>query len=112
MIPATANTLRTIGGVVLSAAWIAGSVVIFSLSMFGVFMANDAGSVSASAQTAMILLVLGGQVVAGTAGLPLGLACFWRKRRKILLVTFAALLGLGLLLQIAGIFTFVSNAPH
>jgi hypothetical protein len=74
-------------------------------------MANDAGTASAAAQTKMVLLVLVGQILAGAAGLPLGLAVFWRTRRKLLVRIFAALLGGGLLLLVLGVYVFASNLP-
>lgn len=111
MIPDAANALRVAGGLLLGAAWIAGTAVIFAMSMMGTLMANDAGEAPASAQTSMIFLVLGGQILAGAAGIPLGAACFWRSKRKLLLVVFAALLGVGLLMQVAGVYTFASQLP-
>ena len=89
----------------------AGASLVASLSLMGTLMANDAGSVSASAQTRMILLVLGGQILAGAAGIPLGLAIFWRARRKLLIRVFAALVGIGFLLVILGVYAFASNLP-
>jgi len=75
----------------------------------GTLMANDAGSAPAEAQTNMVLLLLDGQILAGAAGLPLGLAIFWRARRKLLVRIFAALLGGGPLLVVFGVFVFASN---
>lgn len=111
MNPATANALRLLGGTLLAALWIAGASLVVTLSLMGTLMANDSGEVSAAAQTKMVLLVLGGQISAGLAGLPLGLAVFWRARRKLLLRVFAWLLGIGLLLVIVGVYVFVSNIP-
>ena len=111
MNPATSNALRLLGGTLLAALWIAGSSLVISLSLMGTLMANDSGEVSASAQTKMVLLVLGGQILAGVAGLPLGLSVFWRTRRKLLLRIFAGLLGVGLLLVIAGVYAFASKLP-
>jgi hypothetical protein len=59
----------------------------------------------------MVLLVLVGQILAGAAGLPLGLAVFWRARRKLLVRIFAVLLGVGLLLVVLGVYVFASNLP-
>ena len=107
-----ADVLRIIVGVLLCAAWIAGTVVVITLSFMGTLMANDAGTVSASAQAAMVALVFVGQILAGAAGIPLGLACFWRTRRKVLLVIFAAVLGSGVLLQVVGVGTFLAARPR
>ena len=108
---ATANALRILAGTSLALVWIAGASLVISLSLMGTLMANDAGNVSASAQTRMILLVLGGQILAGAAGIPLGLAIFWRARRKLLVRVFAALLGIGLLLVVLGVYAFASRLP-
>ena len=111
MNPATAHALRLLGGTLLAALWIAGATLVISLSLMGTLMANDSGEVPAEAQTRMILMVLGGQVLAGLAGLPLGLAVFWRMRRKLLLRIFAGLLAVGVVLIIAGVYTFAANVP-
>ena len=108
---ATVNVLRILAGLLLTALWIAGASLVISLSLMGTLMANDAGTVSASAQTQMILLVLAGQILVGVAGIPLGLAIFWRTRRKLLVRLFAGLLGVGLLLIIIGVYAFASKLP-
>jgi len=105
------RTLRVLGGLLLAMIWIAGATMIVSLSLMGTLMANDASQASAEAQTKMVLLVLAGQILAGSAGVPLGLSIFWRTRRKLLLKIFAALLGIGLLLVILGVYVFASNLP-
>jgi hypothetical protein len=109
--PATANALRILAGTSLALVWIAGASLVISLSLMGTLMANDAGTASAAAQTKMVLLVLVGQILAGAAGLPLGLAVFWRARRKLLVRIFAVLLGGGLLLLVLGVYVFASNLP-
>lgn len=111
MNPRTANALRFLAGALVALVWIAGAALVISLSLMGTLMANDAGVASASAQTKMVLLVLGGQILAGVAGLPLGLSIFWRARTKLLLRVFAGLLGIGLLLVIAGAYVFASSLP-
>lgn len=111
MNPRTANALRVLLGCAVALLWIAGAVVIASLSIMGTLMANDAGHASASAQTKMVLLVLTGQILAGLAGLPLGLACFWTTRRRLMLRLFAGLLAIGVALVIAGVYAFASNLP-
>jgi hypothetical protein len=107
--PATANALRVLLGCAIALAWIAGASLVISLSLMGTLMANDAGTVSAEAQTQMVLLVLGGQLLAGAAGIPLGLAVFWRARRKLLLRLCAGLLGAGLLAALLGVYIFASQ---
>lgn len=105
------RTLRILAGLLLAAIWIAGASLVISLSLMGTLMANDAGTASVGAQTTMVLLVLGGQLLAGVAGLPLGLAFFWRAKRKLLLRIFAGLLGIGLLTVVLGVYSFASSLP-
>lgn len=111
MNPRTANALRVLLGSAVALLWIAGAIVIASVSLMGTLMANDAGNASASAQTEMVLLVLGGQILAGLAGLPLGLSIFWTSQRKGLLRLFSILLVCGVLAIIAGVYAFASNLP-
>ena len=111
MNPRAANAVRILLGSALALLWIAGAIVIASLSLMGTLMANDAGDAAASAQTKMIFLVLGGQILTGTAGIPLGLSIFWTSQRKRLLRLFAILLICGVLAIIAGVYTFASNLP-
>jgi hypothetical protein len=109
--PRTANALRVLLGSAVALLWIAGAIVIASVSLMGTLMANDAGNASASAQTEMVLLVLGGQILAGLAGLPLGLSIFWTSQRKRLLRLFSILLVCGVFAIIAGVYAFASNLP-
>lgn len=111
MNPRTANALRVLLGSAVALLWIAGAIVIASVSLMGTLMANDAGNASASAQTEMVLLVLGGQILAGLAGLPLGLSIFWTSQRKRLLRLFSILLVCGVFAIIAGVYAFASNLP-
>lgn len=106
-----ARSPRILAGLLVAAIWIAAATLIVSLSLMGTLMANDSGGVSASAQAKMVLLVLGGQILAGLAGAPLGLAVFWHTRRKLLLRVFAWMLGVGLLLVVAGVYVFAASLP-
>ena len=107
----TANALRVLAGLAAALVWMAGASLVASLSLMGTLMANDAGTVDATAQTKMVLLVLLGQALGGLAGIPLGLSIFWRMRRKLLLRIFAGLLAAGVLLVIVGIYAFASKLP-
>jgi len=51
-----------------------------------------------------------GLIVAGAAGIPAGLAIFWRSRRKMLLWMFAGALLAGLLIEIYAVYTLFANA--
>jgi len=96
-------------GIFVAALWIFAAIFVMSMSAMGALMANDAGMATAEAQTTMVLGVLGGQALALLAGVPLGLAVFWRARRRLLVRVFAVLFGLGLLLQILGVYAFASK---
>lgn len=111
MTAARARVLRLLAGLGLAAVWVACAAAAAVLSLFGTLMANDSGVVPASTQTAMVLLVLGGQGLAGIAGVPLGLACFWRGRRRVLLWAFAVLLAGGLLTIAGGVLLFLARLP-
>ena len=107
----TANALRVLAGLAAALVWIAGAMLVASLSLMGTLMANDAGTVDAAAQTKMVLLVLFGQALGGAAGIPLGLSIFWVAKRKLLLRLFAGLLAAGVLLVIVGVYAFASKLP-
>lgn len=107
----TAGALRILAGLALILAWIVAASVLASISLMGTLMANDAGKASAAAQTKMVLLVLLGQILAGAAGIPLGLSIFWRARRRLMLRLFAALLAAGGVLVIAGVYAFATKLP-
>jgi hypothetical protein len=106
-----ARALLVLAGLLLAAFWLAGASLAISLSLMGTLMANDAAAAPAEAQTRMVLLVLGGQLLAGAAGIPLGWAVFWRAKRKLLLRLFGALLVVGLMMIIAGIYIFAAKLP-
>jgi len=107
----TANALRILAGLALVLAWIVAASVLASLSLMGTLMANDAGKADAAAQTQMVLLVMLGQILAGAAGIPLGLSILWRGRRRLMLWLFAALLAAGGVLVIAGVYAFATKLP-
>jgi len=96
-------------GIAVAAVWVVTAIFVMSMSAMGALMANDAGVVTAETQTTMVLGVLSGQALSLVAGVPLGLAVFWRTRRKLLVQLFGALFGLGLLLQILGVYAFASK---
>lgn len=107
----TAHALRVLAGLAAALVWMTGASLLASLSLMGTLMANDAGNADAAAQTNMVLLVLGGQILGGLAGLPLGLACFWTTQRKLMLRLFASLFAIGVVLVITGVYAFASNLP-
>jgi hypothetical protein len=80
------------------------------LSFVASLMANDSGKASAAEHLSLIVGMLGGQVLAGAAGIPAGLAFFWRGRRKWLLWLFAILFVTGALGQVWAFNAFFSSA--
>jgi hypothetical protein len=95
-------------GLLFIASWIAAHVVWASMSLMGSLMANDSGGATTNQHMGLIFGMLGGQLVAAAAGIPGGLAFFWRSQRKRLLMTFAALFVLGALWQVIAFFSFFS----
>ncbi len=96
-------------GVVFACGWIGLHFVWGVMAMMGNLMANDAGRASSDQHMMLILGALAGQVLAGAAGIPAGLAFFWRGRRKLLLGIFLAAFLSGVLLQ-AGAFWLFARA--
>jgi hypothetical protein len=70
-------------------------------------MANDAGVASADSQVQMVGGVLVGQLATALAGIPAGLAFFWRAARRKLLWGFAVLLVGGIVIQVLAVRSFV-----
>lgn len=97
-------------GILFMVVWIAAHVVWAAMSMMGSLMANDSGAASEDQHMALIGGMLGGQVLAGAAGLPGGLAFFWRKPRKWLIIAFALLFISGALWQFLAFQSFFSAA--
>jgi hypothetical protein len=97
-------------GVLFMAVWIVGHVIWATMALMGTVMANDSGAASSEAHVSLMGGVLGGQVVAGLAGIPGGLAFFWRGARKGLWVLFGVLFVSGAVWQILAFKSFVSAA--
>ena len=97
-------------GVLFMAVWIVGHVIWATMALMGTAMANDSGAASSEAHVSLIGGVLGGQVVAGLAGIPGGLAFFWRGARKGLWILFGVLFVSGAAWQILAFQSFVSAA--
>jgi len=97
-------------GVLFMAVWIVGHVIWATMALMGTAMANDSGAASSAALVSLIGGVLGGQVVAGLAGIPGGLAFFWQGARKGLWVLFGVLFVSGAVWQVLAFQSFVSAA--
>ena len=88
-----ASTALVILGVLFAILWIIAHVAWAGLSFMADVMANDSGRADPNKHMSLIFGMLGGQILAGAAGIPAGLAFFWRGRRKLLLWMFAFLFG-------------------
>jgi hypothetical protein len=112
-VPAVAKGVsgwRVVLGVLFMAVWIVGHLIWATIALMGTAMANDSGAASSEAHVSLIGGVLGGQVVAGLAGIPGGLAFFWRGARKGLWILFGVLFVSGVLWQVLAFQSFVSAA--
>ena len=87
--------------------WLSGAFFFGTLKLMATVMANDAGVANSQSHLSLIGGVVAGQVLTALAGIPAGLAFFWRTARRKLLWTFAILLAAGLLLQVASFLSFV-----
>jgi hypothetical protein len=94
------------GGLLIIVLWPCAWLAWGALSLMGTLMANDSGQAGAAAHGTLILGMAGGQILAGAAGVPLGLSLFLRGRRRLLLWMFAGLLLAGLLAQALAVYVF------
>ncbi|MCM2257691.1 MAG: hypothetical protein NDJ94_18815 [Vicinamibacteria bacterium] len=104
------RVLGVVAGITFMVVWIAAHAVWASLSFMASVMANDSGAASAGAHMLLIFGMLGGQVLAAAAGIPAGLAFFWRDKRRTLLIAFAILFVAGAVAQIVSFSGFFTNA--
>lgn len=82
-----------------------------ALSGMANLMANDSGRASSNAQMTLIVGVLAGQILAGVAGIPAGMAFFWRGKRWRLVGLFLLLFLLGAGIQAWAFFGFFAKMP-
>jgi hypothetical protein len=95
-------------GLIFMALWLAGAFVLGTMKLMASVMANDSGGASPDAHMTLIGGMMVGQILTGVAGIPAGLAFFWRSWRKRLLWTFGLLLIVGLAIQILSFTSFFS----
>ncbi len=105
------SPLLVIVGIFFIVIWIIAHIAWGTMALMANVMANDSGAASTEKQMTLIFGMLGGQILAGAAGIPAGLAFFWRGRRKLLLWLFAALFVIGALLQAGVFYNFFSSMP-
>jgi hypothetical protein len=98
-------------GILFIILWIIAHLAWGTMALMANVMANDSGAASTEKQMTLIFGMLGGQVLAGAAGIPAGLAFFWRGRRKLLLWLFAGLFVTGALLQAGVFYSFFTSMP-
>lgn len=99
-----------IAGLLFAGLWIAAHIVWASMALMATLMANDAGAASSEQHTAFMGGMLGGQIMAGAAGIPGGFAFFWRRARKWLWIAFAVLFVGGALWQAIAFQSFLTAA--
>jgi hypothetical protein len=98
-------------GILFIVLWIIAHLVWAGLAFMADVMANDSGKADPDKHMMLIFGVMGGQVLCGAAGIPAGLAFFWRRRRKLLLWLFALLFVVGALIQGGAFYSFFSSMP-
>lgn len=103
------TALLVSGGILFCGVWMLFHVVWAYMAFVANVMANDSGRATGGQQMWLIGGMFAGQVLAGAAGIPAGLAFFWRGRRKRLLVTFVAVFLTGVLCQGIAFFSFFAG---
>lgn len=98
-------------GILLTACWTVAHIAWGMMAFMANLMANDSGSASPDRHLLLIGGMIAGQVLAGLAGIPAGLAVFWHGRRKILLLGFLWLFLLAIVLQVV-VFASFFTAPR
>jgi hypothetical protein len=104
--------LAVVFGLLFIGTWIAAHVAWASLSFMGSIMANDSSAATQNEHVSLISGLLAGQVLACVAGLPAGLAFFWRRARKGLLISFAVLFSIGASWQVVAYMNFTQAAAQ
>lgn len=105
------SALSIVLGLLFTGLWLCGHVVWGSMALMGTLMANDAGAATNDQHIAMMGGVLGGIVMAGSAGIPGGLAFFWRSARKWLWLSFALFFIGGAVWQVIAFRSFMAAVP-
>lgn len=106
------SPLLVAGGILFTAFWAVVHVAWGMLAFMANVMANDSGNASTDRHLLLIGGMIAGQILAGLAGIPAGLAVFWRGRRRILLTTFLGLFLTGAILQVLVFALFFHSASR
>jgi hypothetical protein len=108
--PLVLTVILVAAGLVFTTAWIYIHIIWAAMAGAANLMANDSGNASLGAWGGLIGGMFVGQVIAASAGIPGGLAFFWRGRRWLFMLLFAILVIAGALCQIASFHSFFSDA--
>lgn len=106
-----ASTAMVVCGIVFIVLWLIAHLAWGAMAFMADVMANDSGAASENKHMTLIFGMMGGQVLCAAAGIPAGLAFFWRRRRKLLLWLFAILFVIGALTQGGVFYSFFSSMP-
>lgn len=87
-------------GVVFILVWLAVAAVLGVMMLMPALMVNDSGRLSGDQHLGIMSGMYGGLLLLGLAGVPAGLAFFWRGWRARLLWIFGGLLGGGILVEV------------
>jgi hypothetical protein len=105
------STAWVVCGILFIVLWIMAHLAWAGLAFMADVMANDSGRAAENKHMMLIFGMLGGQVLCGAAGVPAGLAFFWRRKRKLLLWLFAILFVVGALIQGGVFYSFFASMP-
>lgn len=100
------SIMLVICGILFMVLWLCGAAALGMMKLMAGVMANDSGAASNEAHMTLLFGMMGGQLLTGLAGIPAGLAIFWRGWRKRLLWIFAIMLSAGILIQAAAFYQF------
>ncbi|WP_395746366.1 hypothetical protein [Prosthecobacter sp.] len=103
------STVWVVLGILFIILWIIGHILWAGVSFIADVMANDSGRAPEGVHETLIFGMMGGQLLCGAAGVPAGLAFFWRRKRKLLLWLSALLFLPGALIQGGVLYSFFSS---
>ncbi|MEO6846904.1 MAG: hypothetical protein ABI443_05560 [Chthoniobacterales bacterium] len=100
------RTLLVTSGILFIVVWILAHFVWVSMALMANLMANDSGRASSGQHMSLIFGMIAGQILTTGAGIPAGMAFFWRGKRRLLLWIFAITFVVGALCQFAAFHHF------
>ncbi len=105
--PRPVSALAVTGGVIFILVWLGGAALLGTLKLMAGLMANDSDAATEGQHLGLLGGVMVGQLLTALAGVPAGLAFFWRNQRRKLLWAFAVMLISGIGIQAGAIFGFI-----